>query len=452
MMNGAVIDPVLAAFQTRQEWQPLVNHFIYVDDLPVDTDAGRSSGTFTPDLLGVPIAVKDNIDVAGMPATSGSDFFRDHVPTVDAFCVQRLRAHGAVVVGKTNLHEFAYGATNDNPFYGRCRNPWLLEAIPGGSSGGSGVAVATDSCRVALGSDTGGSGRIPAAFCGVTGLRPTFGVISTTGVFPLAPSLDTVSIMAREVDDVAAAFHTMVAFDARDPRSIPHDRLTGSAPSRAVEATRVAVLDLSDYLEVDAEVAAAFENALDELRSAGVSVSERKLDGLAEAFTACDAIMKCEALSTHASRVDIEPHRFGKDTLERLLLGREVSSLQLAEAYQLQAAWARKIDLLLADSGVADCLAMPTTPVLAPLADGAETLSTTARVARLTYPWSLALTPAMSLPCGRSASGLPIGMQIVARRFGESTLFGVAELFQHRTAWHLGRPPRPVPADSPPLN
>lgn len=447
MSNGTTFDELQAALQSARVWQPVVNHFIYLDESPVGTDFEQPVSDSGNDLQGLPAAFKDNIDVAGMPATAGSDFFRDRVPAVDAFCVQRLRAHGVVPVGKTNLHEFAYGATNDNPFYGRCHNPWRLDAIPGGSSGGSAVAVATDSCRVALGTDTGGSGRIPAAFCGVTGLRPTFGLISTSGVFPLTPSLDTVSIMARAVGDVATTYQAMVAFDPHDPNSIPQALLTSA--SEQAKPTRVAVLDVSEYVEVDSEIADALAGAIDELRSVGLSVHERRLDGLDEAFAACDTIMKSEALMTHASRVESEPQRFGEDTLARLLLGRDINSTKLAEAYRRRVVWAREIDLLLGESGAADCLLMPTTPVPAPVADQSETLSTTARVARLTYPWSLAGVPAMSLPCGRSASGLPIGMQIVARRFGEPTLFGLAELYQSRTGWHLDRPPFPVMSDPP---
>jgi aspartyl-tRNA(Asn)/glutamyl-tRNA(Gln) amidotransferase subunit A len=391
------------------------------------------------------VAVKDNIDVAGLGCTAGSDFFRDRIADSDATAVRRLRSAGVVVVGKTNMHEFAYGATNDNPFYGRCRNPWRLEAISGGSSGGSAVAVAVDSCAVALASDTGGSGRIPAAFCGVTGFRPTFGAVPCTGMFPTSPTLDTVAVVAREIDDVAAAFHAMAGYDPEDARS---EQVTpaAAAPGREpAETLRIGIVATASATDVDPEVADAVTDAAGVLADAGYRVEHVADHGLEPAFDACDTIMKCEALAVHSERLEQEPERFGEDIRRRLELGRRITGAQLAGAYEQQARWVRTVETLLAGPEGYDAFLLPTAPVAAPAAEGSETIATTARVARLTYPWSLALTPALSLPGGQTRDGLPIGIQVVAARFAEEKLFAIARDFQALTAWHRMRPP-PQPA------
>jgi aspartyl-tRNA(Asn)/glutamyl-tRNA(Gln) amidotransferase subunit A len=390
-------------------------------------------------LLGMPVGVKDNIDVRGLACTAGSDFFRDRIAESDATAVARLRLTGAIVIGKTNLHEFAYGATNDNPFYGRCRNPWNPELISGGSSGGSAAAVAIDSCAVALGSDTGGSGRIPAAFCGITGFRPSFGAVSRSGVFPTSPSLDTIAVMARDVDDVAAAFHALAGYDALDVMS------EHPAPQAVIPGPRICkigLVDTANAADVDRDIGSAVKHAADTFQSAGHEVVDLGDPGLELAFDACNTIMKCEALSVHAERLRTEPSRFGEDTRRRLELGREITGAELAAAYGHQATWVRAIETLFRDGDGYDALLLPTTPSPPLRADSLETIATTAQLARLTYPWSLARTPVLSLPCGQTRDGLPIGMQLVCARHAEQKLLGLARDFQVATTWHRMRPPR----------
>jgi aspartyl-tRNA(Asn)/glutamyl-tRNA(Gln) amidotransferase subunit A len=427
-----------AAVQRARKWQPAVDSYIEIaDDSEVAAAAAAVSAGSA--LSGIPIAVKDNIDVAGMRCTAGSGFFASRVAAADAGCIRKLRDAGAVVIGKTNMHEFAYGATNDNPFFGRCRNPWNPDRIPGGSSGGSAVAIATDTCVAALGSDTGGSGRIPAAFCGVTGFRPSHGTVSSTGVFPVARSFDTVSIMARQVGDVAAVFGVIAGYDPDDPRSVrePTDRPSGSAGATGA-GLKIGLLDTADVADTENEISAAIAGAADVFDSAGHRVTKITVPGLAEAFDACDTIMKCEALAVHRERLENDPEGFGEDTRRRLELGRRITASSLAEAYDYQAIWARRIEKLFSEL---DFLILPTAPVSPPLAQGAETVSTTAQVARLTYPWSLAKVPALSVPCGHTSAGLPIGMQIAGARFRDADLLTLGRQYQQMTEWHLLRPP-----------
>jgi aspartyl-tRNA(Asn)/glutamyl-tRNA(Gln) amidotransferase subunit A len=434
---------VMDALARAQASQRVVNAYISLDEASATEEARRIDADFPTRprrrLLGVPVAVKDNVDVARLPCTAGSDFFRDRVAESDATAVSRLRRAGAVVIGKTNMHEFAYGATNDNPFYGRCRNPWNPDLISGGSSGGSAAAVALDSCIVALGSDTGGSGRIPAAFCGVAGFRPTFGAISCSGLFPTSPAFDTVALIARDVDDIAAAFAAMVAYDVLDTRSEPSARQTVIAEGGAF---RIGVVDARNAADVDREIAQAVERAGDTLAGAGHELVAAGDPGLELAFDACNTIMKCEALAIHAERLRAEPSRFGQDLRRRLELGRAITGAELARAHEYQARWARTIETMLRDHDGYDALLLPTTPSPPPRADASETIATTVQLARLTYPWSLARTPALSLPAGQTGDGWPIGVQLVCARHAEAKLFALARDFQSMTAWHRMRPPQ----------
>ena len=437
----SVAEMVGAAVICARKWQPIVDSYIEIaDDSAVAAAAAAVQEGAA--LSGIPVAVKDNIDVAGMGCTAGSGFFADRIATADAGCVRRLRDAGAVVIGKTNMHEFAYGATNDNPFFGRCRNPWNLDRISGGSSGGSAVAVATDSCVAALASDTGGSGRIPAAYCGVTGFRPSHGAITCTRVFPVAWSFDTVSIMARQVRDVAAVFDVVAGYDPDDARSAREPAAARACGAGTAGANlRIGLVGTADAADTEREISAAITSAADVFDSAGHMVTAVGVPGLGEAFDACDRIMKSEALAVHLERMERHPEGFGEDIRRRLDLGRRISAASLAEAYDYQARWIRRIENLFDEL---DILILPTVPVSPPPAQGAETLSTTAQVARRTYPCSLARVPALSLPCGHTSEGMPIGMQMVGARFCEADLFTLGRQYQQSTAWHLLRPPEAV--------
>ncbi|HEY4093989.1 MAG TPA: amidase [Baekduia sp.] len=376
-------------------------------------------------LDGLPIVVKDNIDAAGTVTTVGTRALARPPAVRDAVALERLRRAGAILVGKAQLHELIYGATTDNAVFGACRNPWDLDRIPGGSSGGSGAALAADYCGGALGTDTGGSVRVPAALCGVTALRPTFGAVPTAGVFPISAMLDTVGPMARDATTVGALLAALTGGDG------------GAGAPRGIAGVRIAVAQGFFAETVEPAVRAAVAEAVDVLRERGAIVSEIELPGAAAAGDAVTTISRAEALALHAARVRDAPETISPDVLARLRLGQQVSGVDLARALQTARDWRAELDGAFAR---VDVVLSPTATATAPLIAGTETTRTTAELTRLTYPWSLAGVPAITLPCGLS-EGLPIGLQLAAPAWHEQRLLAIGVEFQAHTGWHRLRPP-----------
>lgn len=398
--------------------------------------AARASGSPLP-LDGMTLVVKDNIDVGGVRATRGSDWFRDRIAPQDATVVARARMAGAIVVGKANLHEFAYGGTNNNPHYGPVRNPWDLRRIPGGSSGGSAAAVAADVAQSALGTDTGGSVRCPASFCGLTGLRPTFGVVSNLGVYPIGPSFDTVGPIARRATDVQRLFMAIVGQDVLDPDSRPYLG-AGAAPDVPVDLSDLSLGVPTNYFfdGLDPEVSAYTRAGIDQLVALGARPVEISVTDAEAANEVATLVIRAEALSIHHDRLEKDPGRFGDDVRRRLLLGNELSGWRVAGLYQELKRL--RLQLLRVFSQV-DVVATPTVPNTAPPIDSSEMIATTAMQTKFTYPWSVAHVPGISFPCGFSNDGLPIGLQLVGRPFSEWTLCRIGSAYQTVTDWNLRR-------------
>lgn len=391
-------------------------------------------------LHGLPVAVKDNIDTAEVLTTAGSAFFAARVPDHDATVVERLSAAGAVVVGKTALHEFAFGGTTQNPHHGFCRNPWDLDRIPGGSSGGSGAALGASLCAAALGTDTGGSVRIPGALNGVTALRPTRGSVSARGVFPVSWTLDTVGPMARSATDVAELFESITGYDADDPGSLAGTQQP-TLGDEGLRALRIGVPRGFLFDEVDPEVDAAVRLAAEALAGLGATVEEIEVPGAAEAVDVATRIIWAEALAVHRRRLEQDPGRFGDDVRRRLGSGQALTGADYAELRQEARIWARAVASMLSH---VDLVLGPVTAIVAPLAEGAETIETTRRLTRFTYGWSLAGVPAISLPCGFSSEGMPIGMQLAAAAWRDRTLLDVGIAYQRVTDWHTREPAFPA--------
>lgn len=451
-----VIDDVSARDEARAEAMveaalariaavnPQINAFISVRAEAAlaeahEIDARRDRGEAVGPLAGLPVAVKDNIDVAGLPATSGSAFLADHMPDADAEVVRRIRTAGAIVVGKTNLHEFAYGVTTKNPHYGPGRNPWDPSRIPGGSSGGSGAALGADTCVLALGTDTGGSVRIPAALNGISGLRPTYGSVSTHGTVPVSASLDTVGPMARSIRDVGALYAVMRGYDPADPWSVePPSSPMAPVLDEGAEGLRIGVV-AGDFFEQDVapDVARRVRDAAEQFAELGAEVDELTIEGAAAAVATTNLLVRAEALSVHRDRLESEPDRFGEDVRRRLELGREVSGADAASAIAAMRVWRRRI---LDHFEAVDVLLLPTTPDTAPSIAGAEMIATTAWLTRFTYPWSLAGLPAGSVPCGLDSLGLPIGLQLVAAPWRDDVILRAGAAYQDATDWHRHRP------------
>jgi aspartyl-tRNA(Asn)/glutamyl-tRNA(Gln) amidotransferase subunit A len=400
-------------------------------------DEARARGARLP-LDGMALVVKDNVDLAGVRTTIGSRQFADRIADEDAPVVERLRRAGAVTLGKANMHEVAFGATSLNHAFGAVVNPWDDGIIAGGSSGGSGAAVAADLCIGAIGTDTGGSVRIPASCCGVSGLRPTFGAVSTRGVFPVSWTLDTVGPLARAVDDVAALHAAMAGFDPDDPRSIERPLPKHVDEPLSVAGLRVGIPHGFFFEQADAEIAAAVLAAADALVGLGARLVEIALPGAADAAAACGPIVWAEALAVHRDRLDSSPELFEDGTRRRLALARSLTAVDLALLQQRMFDWQRTIRRVFES---ADVLLTPTLPVAPPAVEEAETIATTARVVPFTFPFSLARTPALSLPCGFTEGGHPIGLQLVAPWWRDELVLGVGAAYQRSTDWHRRRPP-----------
>jgi aspartyl-tRNA(Asn)/glutamyl-tRNA(Gln) amidotransferase subunit A len=404
------------------------------------SDAERESGRSVGPLHGLPVALKDNIATAGVRTTMGSSFFSEHVPEQDAPVWSRMREAGAVLLGKTQLHEFAYGATTQNPHHGACRNPWNTDRTPGGSSGGSGAAAGADLCAVALGTDTGGSVRIPASLNGASGIRPTLGRVSNSGVFHVSWSFDTVGPLARSLADLAEVFDVMAGYDPADPMSV-NRQAAGLVDGldRGAEGIRIGIPSSFFFDDVDSDIASAVRAAADELSAAGLSVELIDVPGAEDAVETCSRVIWAEATAIHADRMEHNPDGFGDDVRKRLAFGHKVSGPEYAQCMESARRWRRTLEGVFES---VDVILSPMNCVVAPLAD-AEMIETTKRLTRLTYGWSLAGLPAISIPCGLSADGLPIGLQLAAAPWRETELISVAATYQDRTSWHEALPPLP---------
>ncbi len=403
------------------------------------------TGLYRSPLHGIPIGVKDIIAVKGVRTTAGSKVLADYVSQEDAMVVEQLRKNGAIIIGKTNTHEFAYG-TYTPP----TRNPWDHERIPGGSSGGSAVAVATGMSLGAIGTDTGGSIRIPAACCGVTGLKPTYGRVSCHGVIPLSWSLDHVGPLARSAEDCAIVFDAIVGYDPRDPNSIsgPPSRPTASLiagpegrDTLSLQGLVLGVPQEAFFAPLDPEVRAAWQAALLVLREEGAGVVEVELP--LAAIEVYRTIQKPEAALAHMQKGWLSERRddYTALTLQRLLEGQQVPAVAYLHALHQRRIFSNSMRTVLRQ---VDALVLPTLPIPAVLIeqanqeisiDGVAENATTALL-RLTMPFNLAGLPAISFPCGFTTNGLPVGLQVAGRPFEESTVLRITHAYQQLTDWH----------------
>lgn len=415
---------------------PVLNAFITV--IPPDSQELPAGNGNLP-LLGIPLAVKDLYDTKGIRTTSGSKFFADKIPAEDAFVVQKVKKAGAQIIGKTNTHEIALGVTNNNPHFGPCRNPWDITRTPGGSSGGSAVAVASGMALAALGTDTGGSIRIPAALCGVVGLKPTYGRVSLRGILPLSWNLDHAGPITRTVEDAALMLQVMGGFDEQDPASVktlPGDYL--SHMTDGMKDRRI-MLAAGDFIEeADPEVLQAVRAAarvFEELL--GASLVEVNMDFLKEAAQANAVMTQADGAAFHRERLKQHPDWFGADVRERLELGASFTSGDYSLARRTQAETRRRLENLFDEY---DSLLLPATPITAPLLEGENALERARILTRYTAPFNLSGMPALTVPCGFDSQGLPIGLQIVSRAWNESGVLRAGYAYQQKTEWHHKRP------------
>lgn len=426
----ADLDPELVAFITSTPEAALTSAKRADDELA----HGRVRGP----LHGIPVALKDLYDTAGVRTTAGSRILRDHVPASDSAVAERLWAAGAIGLGKTNLHEWAFGVTNQNPHFGAAKNPWDRARVPGGSSGGSAIAVATGMCFLSPGSDTGGSIRIPAALCGIAGLKPTFGRVSLRGAVPLSWTLDHAGPLARTVRDLALAMNVLAGYDAGDPFSanVAVSDHTGELDDGARDV-RVLVPTTHFFDDADPEVTAAVRAAIDVLRSLGARVREAPLPYTDLLRSTQRAIITVDAATYHASRLRERSGDFGVDVRERLRGGETISAREYAQARHDREVVRRAWGDVLQET---DVIVTPTTPIAAPPREGQDALAAAARLTAYTSPFNLTGLPAASIPCGFTRSGLPIGLQVAAGPWREASLLRVANAYERATEWHDRHP------------
>jgi aspartyl-tRNA(Asn)/glutamyl-tRNA(Gln) amidotransferase subunit A len=401
-----------------------------------EAQTAAAQGRWLGLLHGMTMVVKDNIDSAGLRTTYGSRFFEDHVPNRDAPVLRRLRAAGAVVLGKSSLHEFAFGVRSNNPVRGQCLNPWDPARIPGGSSGGSGAALAADYCQGALGSDTGGSVRLPAAFNGVSGLRPTVGRVPSAGSMPVSASQDTIGPMARSVADVARIFAVIAGPEGTDPTSVDRP-LPNFLPALGdgIHGLRLGI-PRNHYLEgADAQIADAFHAAARVLEAEGARLVDIDVPGAEDMHHWASVVIFSDACAVHARRLAADPGRFDPQVLARMRTGLDFSGVDYARAMREREAWRHRL------SGVfrkVDMILSPTVHVPVPaIDDGVSLLQSTREATRNTYAGAFAQLPGLSVPCGIHADGLPIGLQLEAPWWQEPRLLQVGHCYQQRTDWHL---------------
>lgn len=428
-----------AALARTKALNPRLNAFVTVMEEEALAAARRADRKRTgrPSLNGIPISVKDIIDTAGTRTTGGSRVFAERVPRRDALVVERLKGAGAVIFAKANLAEFAYGSIQSA--YGVLRNPWDLERFSGGSSAGSGSAVATGMGFASIGSDTAGSIRMPASFCGVTGLKPTYGVVSREGVIPLAWSLDHVGPLARTVADAAIVFKAIAGNREETERSYTGRSSWTDYLPPTLNGVTIGIPKSHFYDEIEPEVAAHVAGAQRLFKRLGARIKAVDVPHAAYANAAAALIMSVEASRYHLKNVAERFEEFGE-----IFRGRLIQGLLAPAAVYVQAQQVRS--LLIVEFQRAfeevDLLLTPTNPITAhPLDESPRTSARVASVGRLTSPANLAGIPAMSLPCGFTKAGLPVGMQLMGRPYNERLLVRVGATYQRETDWHERRPP-----------
>ena len=442
-----VIDAHLARIEATE---PTLNSFITLLPEQAREVARRAesqiqAGNYRGPLHGIPVGLKDLFNTAGVRTTSGSRVFDTFVPAEDCTVAARFQRAGAILLGKLNMHQFAYGPTGENFDYGHMHNPWNPELVTGGSSGGSGSAAAAGQCTITMGSDTGGSVRIPAALCGIVGLKPTYGLVSRAGLTPLSWCLDHPGPMVRTVEDAALTMNVIAGHDPKDvataAREIPDytTALTGS-----VEGLRIGLPREYFDAPLDAEVEAAVRAAVAHLEELGATVTEVSLPMFKDSQAISGAILMAEAAAYHRELLARDGDKLTPSVRLRLEAGLFVTAADYLKAQQARARFNQEMARLFQD---VDLLAGPAEPVTAPpiLASevlvGDRTVGTTGALTQYTRPYNISGTPAISVPCGFSEVGMPIGLQLAGKPFDELTVLRAAHAYEQTTDWHRRRPP-----------
>ena len=447
--NASPVDLTEACLARIDQRNPAINAFITITREQAlatarQMEAELKSGKWRGPLHGIPVALKDNIDTAGVRTTAASGVFKDRVPTEDAEVVVRLKKAGAILLGKLNLHEFALGGTSAVTYFGPVHNPWSLDRVPGGSSGGSAAAIAADLCIGALGTDTGGSIRIPASLCGIVGFKPTYGRVSNRGVIPMAWTLDHVGPMCKTVEDAALMLGVIAGYDGLDPASVNAPIADYTRGIRTpTSKLRLGVPRTPFFDNLDPEVAKAVNAALDVLRKLTASVKDVQIPA---AGNIAD-VWNPEIYAYHTPWITKTPELYQEATRNLIQRAGEGKSAAYAQARHQVDIVRRDIQTVFAS---VDLLITPTQRGTAPLIVPPQPAANAGRGAAApggggaglynTAAFDIFGLPTISIPCGFSASGLPIGLQISGAHFAETTVIALAHAYEQATEWHTKRP------------
>ena len=446
MLRSKATSPVeltQACLKRIANYNALLNAFVTVTEEQAlvaarEAEAEQRRGRWRGPLHGIPIALKDNIDTAAIRTTAASELFRGRIPSEDAEVVRRLKAGGAILLGKTNLHEFAYGGSSSITYFGPVHNPWALDRIPGGSSGGSAAATATGSCFGSLGTDTAGSVRIPACYCGIVGFKPTYGRVSNRGVIPLSWTLDHVGPICRTVEDAALMLGVIAGYDEQDTTTVnvpvpDYSRDLRTHPSKL----RLAIARTPYFDDLDPEIAKAVETAIEVLKRLTASVSEVTLPLAGflpgDQFSNLRAV---EAYAYHAEWVTKSPEKYQRVTRDRIIqLSAGVRAADYVQARRQLDRLRREIKSTFSnvDLLITPTMGRPPVPI-------EESATFEAVPTRNTAPFDIFGLPTISVPCGFMSAGLPIGLQIIGAPFAESRVLALAHAYEQVTEWHNRHP------------
>jgi aspartyl-tRNA(Asn)/glutamyl-tRNA(Gln) amidotransferase subunit A len=442
------VDLVSASLARIERWNPELHAFLTILAEPARRRAKLAEkeilrGSDRGPLHGIPISLKDNYYTRGIRTTAGSTILSDFVPEAESHVASRLSRAGAILLGKTNMHEFAYGITGENPHYGSSRNPWAPQQISGGSSGGSAVAVAAGMGFASMGTDTGGSIRIPSALCGIVGLKPTFGLVSISGIVPLAVSFDHAGPIARSVADACIILESVAGKHPKGAARPDHQKLRESLPARF----RLGWPKHFFFERLDDEVRRLVEATAKVLEPLGAEIQEVSLPNLVNSVDEATSAVVAEASRYHESQ-GYFPSRaaeYGEDVRGHLEFGHKLLAVDYLRAVEAKrkveedfAAAFEKVDVIIAPTSP-----MPAPPIgkrEVPIAGQRET-PVRAELLRLTRPANLAGNPAISIPCGFTPQGLPVGLQLIAPHWAEARLLAIAHAYEQATQWHRHHPP-----------
>jgi aspartyl-tRNA(Asn)/glutamyl-tRNA(Gln) amidotransferase subunit A len=451
-IKGGEVSPVeltRACLDRVSRFDPAVNAFITVT---ADAALERASqaeldiqhGHYRGPLHGIPVAQKDLMFTRGVRTTGGSKVLKDFVPDHDAAVVNRLETAGAICLGKLNLHEFAAGGTSENPHYGAVHNPWNLDHNPGGSSGGSGAALAAGMCLGATGSDTAGSIRIPSHACGTTGIKPTYGRVSCFGVIPLSWSLDHVGPMTRSAADAALMLNSLAGYDRRDSATVdrPVEDYTSELDIR-LRGLHIGVPTTYFNAMLQPEVESAWRAAIDTLVGLGAVPVEVAFATLQNAQSVGMTVLRTEMATFHREWFTRQPDDYGDSARDRFAFARGLGAMDFVQAQRDREPIRAELYATFDQVGVLVTPTMPTTMARIGTSmvefDG-KSYDTNDLATRCTYPFNISGFPAMSVPCGFDRNGLPIGLQLAAAPWQEALLLRVAHQYQQATDWHMRRP------------